>query len=77
MVRQLLDLPVVSEIESIFGFLVGAGQQLWVTLTDKASGVNSGGIRIIPEKLHVRYDAGNNYYAFNLELMASDYVIGV
>ena len=74
---SLLDLPVVSELESIFGFLVGAGQQLWVTLTDKASGVNSGGIRIIPEKLHVRYDAGNNYYAFNLELMASDYVIGV
>ena len=74
---SLLDLPVVSEIESIFGFLVGAGQQLWVTLTDKASGGNSGGIRIIPEKLHVRYDAGNNYYAFNLELMASDYVIGV
>ena len=56
---------------------LGAGQQLWVTLTDKASGGNSGGIRIIPEKLHVRYDAGNNYYAFNLELMASDYVIGV
>ena len=38
---------------------------------------NEGGMRIIPEKLHVRYDAGNNYYAFNLRLLASDFVIGV
>jgi hypothetical protein len=38
---------------------------------------NDGGIRILPEKLHVRYDAGHNYYAFNLKLLASDFVIGV
>jgi hypothetical protein len=70
--------PVIpNEIEAVFGFLVGAGQQMWVTLTDQPARGNDGGMRIIPEKLHVRYDAGNNYYAFNLELMASDYVIGV
>jgi len=70
--------PIIpNEIEAVFGFLVGAGQQMWVTLTDQPARGNDGGMRIIPEKLHVRYDAGNNYYAFNLELMASDYVIGV
>ena len=74
---KFIEPLIPNEIESIFGFLVGAGQQLWITLTDKSPSGNAGGIRIIPEKLHVRYDAGNNYYAFNLELMASDYVIGV
>jgi len=48
----------------------------FITLLSEPHG-NDGGIRIIPEKLHVRYDAGNNYYAFNLRLLASDFVIGV
>jgi len=67
-----------NEIESLFGFLVGIGKDaIWLTLQTNLSSVNEGGIRIIPEKLHVRYDAGNNYYAYNLLLSASDFVIGV
>jgi len=31
----------------------------------------------MPEKLHVRHDAGNNYYAFTMVLVATDLVIGV
>lgn len=67
-----------NEIESLFGFLVGLGKDaIWLTLQTNLSSANDGGIRIIPEKLHVRYDAGNNYYAYTLELSASDFVIGV
>jgi len=67
-----------NEIESLFGFLVGIGKDaIWLTLQTNLSSVNEGGIRIIPEKLHVRYDAGNNYYAYSLLLSASDFVIGV
>jgi hypothetical protein len=67
-----------NEIESLFGFLVGLGKDaIWLTLQTNLSSANEGGIRIIPEKLHVRYDAGNNYYAYTLELSASDFVIGV
>jgi len=67
-----------NEIESLFGFLVGIGKDaIWLTLQTNLSSANEGGIRIIPEKLHVRYDAGNNYYAYNLLLSASDFVIGV
>ena len=55
-----------------------AKDALWITLNQRGKvSENDGGIRIIPEKLHVRYDAGNNYYAFNLELLVSDYVMGV
>jgi hypothetical protein len=58
---------------------VGAAKDaLWITVSQRnQTSRNDGGIRIIPEKLHVRYDAGNNYYAFNLELLVSDYVMGV
>jgi len=77
--EKILKSIGLEEVEAIFGFLVGAAKDaLWVTLDQRDDiGENSNGIRIIPEKLHVRYDAGNNYYAFNLELLASDYVIGV
>ena len=77
--ERILKSVGLEEVEAIFGFLVGAAKDaLWITLSQNgADGGNSGGIRIIPEKLHVRYDAGNNYYAFDLELLASDYVIGV
>lgn len=77
--ERILKSVGLEEVEAIFGFLVGAAKDaLWITLNQNgADGRNSGGIRIIPEKLHVRYDAGNNYYAFDLELLASDYVIGV
>ena len=73
---KFVDAVVPDDIQSLAGWLVNAVQDLWVTLDTPPHG-NDGGIRIIPEKLHVRYDAGNNYYAFNLELMASDFVIGV
>ena len=49
----------------------------FVTLRAGPPHGNDGGMRIIPEKLHVRYDAGNNYYAFKLKLVATDFVIGV
>lgn len=63
----------VGTLTNFVGNLIG---DTLVTLQTVGHG-NDGGIRIIPEKLHVRYDAGNNYYAFNLKLMASDFVIGV
>jgi hypothetical protein len=73
---KFVDLVVPPDVQALAGWLVNSVQDLWVTLSTPAHG-NDGGIRILPEKLHVRYDAGNNYYAFNLELMASDFVIGV
>jgi len=57
-------------------FAVDFVADTFLTLLSDPHG-NDGGIRIIPEKLHVRYDAGNNYYAYNLRLLASDFVIGV
>ena len=77
--EKILKAITPDEIEAIFGFLVGAAKDaLWITVSQRnQASTNDGGIRIIPEKLHVRYDAGNNYYAFNLELLVSDYVMGV
>ena len=77
--EKILKAITPDEIEAIFGFLVGAAKDaLWITVSQRnQASRNDGGIRIIPEKLHVRYDAGNNYYAFNLELLVSDYVMGV
>ena len=73
---KLVDAVIPDDIQALSGWLAGAAKDMWVTLDTPAHG-NAGGIRIIPERLHVRYDAGNNYYAFNLELIASDFVIGV
>ena len=67
---------VPDEVESLVGFLTNAVSDVFVTLDTEAHG-NDGGIRIMPEKLHVRYDAGNNYYAYSLLLVATDFVIGV
>jgi len=66
-------------VEAVGAFAEFAGnfvKDVFVTLSSEAHG-NEGGMRIIPEKLHVRYDAGNNYYAYKLRLVASDFVIGV
>jgi hypothetical protein len=63
-------------ITAIGSFVANFIGDTFITLLSDPHG-NDGGIRIIPEKLHVRYDAGNNYYAFNLRLLASDFVIGV
>ena len=63
-------------VMALAGFVGNFIGDTFVTLLSDPHG-NDGGIRIIPEKLHVRYDAGNNYYAFNLRLLASDFVIGV
>jgi hypothetical protein len=62
--------------EALLEFVGGLISDSMIALGTDAHG-NGGGIRIIPEKLHVRYDAGHNYYAFNLKLLASDFVIGV
>jgi hypothetical protein len=67
---------VPDDIQSFVGFLTNSVSDIFVTLKTGAHG-NDGGIRIMPEKLHVRYDAGNNYYAYNLLLVATDFVIGV
>jgi len=61
---------------SLGNFLENLVADTLITLTSNSRG-NEGGMRILPEKLHVRYDAGNNYYAFNMKLLASDYVLGV
>ena len=63
-------------VGALFKFVGNFIGDTFVTLLSDPLG-NDGGIRIIPEKLHVRYDAGNKYYAFNLRLKASDFVIGV
>lgn len=73
---KLLDKEIVDDVQSLVGFLVQGVKDVFITLGTGAHG-NDGGIRIIPEKLHVRYDAGNNYYAYSLVLLASDFVIGV
>ena len=67
------NLPAVH---AFVDFLISTGETIFVTLTTKPHG-NDGGIRVIPNKFHVRYDAGNKYYAFGLQLLASDFVIGV
>ena len=75
--RILGDLPT-EPVESFLGFLVDNVQDMWVTLGDRSTARhNDGGIRIIPEKVHVRYDAGQNYYEFHMVLVATDYVMGV
>ena len=63
----------VQAIGSFVGNFIG---DTFVTLKSDPHG-NDGGIRIIPEKFHVHYDAGNKYYAYKLILKASDFVIGV
>jgi len=63
-------------IGTIMNFLVNTADTIWTTLTTESHG-NINGMNVIPNKLHVRYDAGNNYYAFNLELLATDFIIGV
>ena len=63
-------------VGALFDFVGNFIGDTFVTLLSDPLG-NDGGIRFIPEKLHVRYDAGNKYYAFSLYLKASDFVIGV
>ena len=67
---------VQSATEPLLSFTGNLIKDSFVSLATAPHG-NDGGIRILPEKLHVRYDAGHNYYAFNLKLLASDFVIGV
>tara|TARA_R100001443_G_scaffold92790_1_gene99465 strand:+ start:715 stop:2715 length:2001 start_codon:yes stop_codon:yes gene_type:complete len=66
-----------DDLQSLTGFLVDNVQSLWVTVDRSISRGNDGGIRIIPEKVHVRYDAGKNYYTFHMVLVATDFVLGV
>lgn len=63
-------------VGTIMNFLVNTADTIWTTLTTESHG-NINGMNVVPNKLHVRYDAGNNYYAFNLELLATDFIIGV
>ena len=67
---------VSNATESLLKFTGNLIKDSFVSLRTEPHG-NDGGIRIIPEKLHVRYEAGHNYYAYNLKLLASDFVIGV
>ena len=73
---QIIDAVVPDTVHSLVGFLTNLLADTYLTLKTKGHG-NDGGVRIMPEKLHVRYDAGNNYYAFTLLLVATDFVIGV
>lgn len=74
--EKLADALVPETVQSLVGFLTNLVEDTFVTLATPAHG-NDGGIRIMPENLHVRYDAGNNYYAFTLLLVATDFVLGV
>jgi len=74
---KVTDALVSDEIQSIIGFFADVIEDLFVTIPGTQAHGNDGGIRIMPEKLHVRYDAGNNYYAFTMLLVATDFVIGV
>ena len=74
---ERFGLGQLTGVEATLGnFLENLVADTLITLGSKAHG-NEGGIRVLPEKLHVRYDAGNNYYAFNMKLLASDFVMGV
>lgn len=77
---ESIGLGVVDDVVDAVGLLGEFIGSLivdgFITLYSEPHG-NEAGMRIIPEKFHVRYDAGNNYYAFNLRLLASDFVIGV
>ena len=74
---ERFGLGELSGVEASLGnFLENLVADSLITLSSSAHG-NDGGMRILPEKLHVRYDAGNNYYAFNMKLLASDFVMGV
>lgn len=63
-------------VQALGSFVSNFVSDTFVTLLSEPHG-NDGGIRIIPEKFHVHYDAGNKYYAYKLILKASDFVIGV
>ena len=63
-------------VQALGNFVSNFVSDIFVTLVSEPHG-NDGGIRIIPEKFHVHYDAGNKYYAYKLILKASDFVIGV
>ena len=63
-------------VQALGNFVGNFISDTFVTLLTDPHG-NDGGIRIIPEKFHVHYDAGNKYYAYKLILKASDFVIGV
>jgi|TARA_R110002012_G_scaffold302416_1_gene503303 hypothetical protein len=75
--EKVTDTLVSDKIQSIVGFFADVIGDLFVTIPGTQAHGNDGGIRIMPEKLHVRYDAGNNYYAFTMLLVATDFVIGV
>jgi len=74
--ERILGDDLGGAAESLVDFVGNAISDSMIGLVSSPHG-NDGGIRILPEKLHVRYDAGMNYYAFNLKLLASDFVIGV
>jgi len=74
--ERILGDDLGGAAESLVDFVGNAISDSMIALVSSPHG-NDGGIRILPEKLHVRYDAGMNYYAFNLKLLASDFVIGV
>jgi len=74
--ERILGDDLGSATESLVNFVGNVISDSMIALVSSPHG-NDGGIRIVPEKLHVRYDAGHNYYAFNLKLLASDFVIGV
>jgi hypothetical protein len=74
---KVLSETVNDRLQSVIGFFADVIGDLFVTIPGTQAHGNDGGIRIMPEKLHVRYDAGNNYYAFTMLLVATDFVIGV
>ena len=74
---RFIDAVIPDDVEDLLGFLVNASHDLMVTLAPGSARHNDGGVRILPEKLHVRHEAGKNYYTFDLTLVATDYVIGV
>tara|TARA_R110000803_G_scaffold20600_5_gene52854 strand:- start:4699 stop:6798 length:2100 start_codon:yes stop_codon:yes gene_type:complete len=73
---KVLDAVVPDDLLSIFSFFGDLLEDIFITLDAEPHG-NDGGIRIMPEKLHVRYDAGNKYYAFTMVLVATDFVLGI
>jgi len=74
--ERVAEGTIAEDAVSLLGFVLNTADDLFVTLLSEGHG-NDGGIRIMPEKLHVKYQAGNNYYGFQLTLVATDFVIGV
>ena len=66
----------IGALDTVTDFIADYLPTEWPTIVGRRSG-NSGGIFVIPEKLHVRKEAGHTYYRFDMQLLGADHVLGI